>query len=262
MNIKVNKGTFLFVLIGIIACQNQETKSHSKQDIIPKDSIQKTINTTSSLVSTHDSISKEGNKDSLRFFYVDDYNIDDNWLLYDTIVNKSGDVYSQFINWFSNDTLKQTMVFEHVSGTRVFISCFLNDEIPNEIIERMSLSCKMEYGGFSCASFEQKKLSMKGFIGSAKRISQILFITKKGISLGQEKSKAIQVYGKPDKIQSIGTFEKYQWSFIGDWILKIYPDSIPQSYEKPFALNSWGHEVVMYFKDEKLKALILKNQIP
>jgi len=213
-------------------------------------------------VSTHDSISKDGNKDSVRFFYVDDYNIDDNWLVYDTIVNKSGDVYSQFINWFSNDTLKQTMVLEHVSGIRYFISCFLNDDIPDEIIQGMSLSCKMEYGGFDSASFEQKKSSINGFIRSAKRIRQSIFISQKGISLGQEKSKAIQFYGKPDNIQKVGTFEKYQWTFIGDWILKVYPDSIPKYYKKPFAINSFGHKVIMYFKNEKLKALILENQIP
>ncbi len=76
--------------------------------------------------------------------------------------------------------------------------------------------------------------------------------------MGTKKQKAIDVYGKPDKESMNADFEKLEWEFIGD----IFYDGKTDLKGKPLAKESFGHQIIMYFKNGKLVGQILLNAIP
>ncbi len=54
-----------------------------------------------------------------------------------------------------------------------------------------------------------------------------------------------------------GDVEINDWNFVGDVFLENYNDKINR-----YAKNSFGYKVTMYFRNDKLIALILMNDIP
>jgi hypothetical protein len=198
--------------------------------------------------------------DTIKRFVVNDYPVPDKMLAnkisnYSSYKKQSGQTYSYDKAWFSNDTLKQTLVFElYTDYHRMVTYLFDRNNIPTDLINRMELNID----GGEPASEKQKLKDFNGFLKQTTQINSTYFITDKGFRLGDTKQKAIDNYGQPDQQSISNGIEKFEWEFIGDTFYEGKTDL----KGKPLAKDSFGHQVVMYFKNGKLIGQILHNKIP
>jgi hypothetical protein len=249
--------SIILILIGLVSCNSpdktssQRTVSDSIQNI-PLDTVKESL-----------PINRETQKlptESIPNFTVDDYPITNKMLEPKAHYRVSGEISDGEGSWFSNDTLNQTLVFVlYTDYHRLVTYHFLNSDIPAGIIKRMELHITKKDGGLGdLATDKQKQKYFKGFLTQTKKISKSYFTTSKGFKLGDSKEKMIEVYGKPDKSGMENGIEKCEWNFIGD---TFYNDTIDLK-GKPLAKNSFGHQTIMFFRDNKLIGLILHNDIP
>lgn len=236
--------TLTFILtLGLFSCNGKTESSATKNEFALSD--------TQVLDSIPDTIKKN---------VVDDYPVTNEMLADKTNNNssykkQSGQTFSYDKAWFSNDTLKQTLVFEiYTDYHRLVTYHFLNSHIPTDLINRMEL----HVDGGELAPDKQKLTDFSGFIKQTIKINSSYFITDKNFKLGDTKQKAVETYGKPDKQTVIDAIEKLEWDFIGD---EFY-NGKTELKGKPLAKDSFGHQVVMYFKNGKLIGQILHNDIP
>jgi hypothetical protein len=186
----------------------------------------------------------------------DDYPVSNNMFVGNYEERNSGEITSFDKAWFTNDTLKQTLVFElYTDYFRCEIFHFYNNDIPDDLIKIMELN--VANGTGDTATELQKKKYFKEFLSSSKKINKSYFITNKGLKLGDHKNKAVLIYGKPDKSFISKGIEKYEWNFEGD-----EPEIANKTTTtKPLA-EGFGYRVRMFFKNDKLIAMILNNYIP
>jgi hypothetical protein len=242
------------ISFGLLSCNNNRTETTVKNENVKVDS------------STIDSTLKPQQQttivisDTIKRFVVDDYPVP-NYMLADKTSNnssykkQSGQTYSYDKAWFSNDTLKQTLVFElYTDYHRMVTYHFYSNDIPTDLINRMEL----HIDGGELASEKQKLKDFSGFLKQTTIINSTNFITDKGFRLGDTKQKAIDNYGKPDKQSMSNGIEKIEWEFIGD----TFYDGKTDLKSKPLAKDSFGHQVIMYLKNGKLIGQILHNDIP
>lgn len=165
---------------------------------------------------------------------------------------KTEHLESQNTAWFTNDSLKQTLSFILFSDNeRLVTSCFDNDNVPNEVIEKMDLNDAQMY----TASAEDKLVYFKEFFKKAKKIETKYFTSNKGFKIGDPKEKAIKQYGKPDSVKTVEGFEKYYWNPVGAQVSKQ-----PAVDEKDLLLIDEKKQfITMYFKNNKLATIIFDN---
>ncbi|MDZ7615201.1 MAG: hypothetical protein U5K51_17010 [Flavobacteriaceae bacterium] len=77
------------------------------------------------------------------------------------------------------------------------------------------------------------------------------------MKLNDTQTKAIDNSGKPDKQSISNKIEKFEWEFVGD----TFYDGKTNLKGKPLAKDSFGHQIVMYFKNGKLIGQVLHNDI-
>jgi hypothetical protein len=167
---------------------------------------------------------------------------------------KSGDIVSLDKIWFRNDSLQEVLVFElYTDYYRNIIFHFKMNGFPKGLLKTMEL-----YNADDDTVNEQlKEKFFPGFIQSAWQISDKYFRSRKGFRLGDSKAKALTIYGKPDKISKAGDVEQYEWDFIGEAFYDPKKDA-----RKKIAIDSYGHQTIMFFRQNKLIAVILHNDIP
>jgi hypothetical protein len=193
--------------------------------------------------------------DTIPKLVVDDYPVSNEMLAPNAHSRKSGEISDGEGAWFSNDTLKQTLVFVlYTDYHRLVTYHFLNNDIPLGIIQRMEL----QTAPGELASDKLKQKYFKGFLIQTTKIGRSYFKTNKGFKLGDSKEKALKVYGKPDKITIVNGVEKYEWNFAGD----ILHDSKTKLKRNILAEDSFGHQTTMFFRSNKLIGLIFYNDIP
>ncbi|MBP8994803.1 MAG: hypothetical protein KBG30_13485 [Bacteroidales bacterium] len=236
--------TLTFILtLGLFSCNGKTENSATKNENVLSD--------IQVVVSIPDTIKK---------FVVDDYPVTNEMLADKTSSNssykkQSGQTFSYDKAWFSNDTLKQTLVFElYTDYHRLVTYHFLDNDIPTDLINRMEL----HIDGGELASDKQKLKDFSGFLKQTTKINSSYFITDKGLRLGDTKQKAVETYGNPDKQTITDGIEKLEWLFIGDTSY----DGKTDLKGKPLADNSFGHQILMYFRNGKLIGQILHNDIP
>ena len=236
--------TLTFILtLGLFSCNGKTENSATKNENVLSD--------IQVVVSIPDTIKK---------FVVDDYPVTDEMLADKTSSNssykkQSGQTFSYDKAWFSNDTLKQPLVFElYTDYHRLVTYHFLDNDIPTDLINRMEL----HIDGGELASDKQKLKDFSGFLKQTTKINSSYFITDKGLRLGDTKQKAVETYGNPDKQTITDGIEKLEWLFIGDTSY----DGKTDLKGKPLADNSFGHQILMYFRNGKLIGQILHNDIP
>jgi hypothetical protein len=206
---------------------------------------------TNSILESEDNVSS----DSLRLFTVDDYPIKDEMFNGNYEYKKSGGVISSDKVWFKNESLNQTIVIELYTDYHRLVTFHFNNEIlPQEIIRRMQLHIE----GGELASNEQKYKYFDGLIKQSIEIDKSNFISTKGVFIGMDRKKAIEIYGNPDKQEFIDNYEILEWEFIGD----VFYDDTIQDKKKKIAIDSFGHSVTMFFKNDRLVGQILFNDIP
>jgi hypothetical protein len=173
---------------------------------------------------------------------------------------QSGDLISFDKAWYTNDTLGQTLVIElYTDYHRFQLFHFYNNDIPESLIDRMEFNFAVSKSSYDTASSQKKQELFPGFLTSGTKIAQRYFTTEKGFRLGDKKDKAIKNYGQPDTCYISNGIETCEWRFKGDYTDEETP--LPIS-KKPLAEKSFGYGVTMYFRKEKLIAMILFKDIP
>ncbi|MBE9601469.1 hypothetical protein [Pedobacter sp. MC2016-24] len=153
--------------------------------------------------------------------------------------------------WFTNDSLKQTLMFVLFSdNSRIVTACFDNGNAPSEVFSNMDLSDNNNYP----ASKEDRLLYFKEFFVSAKKIDDKFFTSNMGFKIGDLKAKAIKRYGKPDSIKTVEGFEKYYWNPAGAQITR---QNVPE--KDLLLIDEKKQFITMYFKNNKLATMILDN---
>lgn len=195
--------------------------------------------------------------DTIPRFWVDDYAVtNDMFRRYlNGKASKSGKLVSLDKVWFANDTLRQALVFElYTDYHRLATFHFYTDNIPEELIRRIEFNID----GGDAATNKRKLLDFKGFLPKANRVDGRYFTSEKGFALGDSLQKAMRIYGKPDKTERISGSDIFTWQYEGD---QLY-DNKTDLHGKPLAKDSFGHSTTMFFKNNKLVAVILYNDIP
>ena len=234
---------FNFSLVLILFSCDKSAKDSNKKVEFAKNSIEikKAIDTTNT-------------------FLVDDFPIDDEMISQQNVQDSQlkkhfGETYSFDKAWFGNNELKQNLVLEmYADFHRLVIFQFYTDNIPPDLLDKMELHTK-------AGEYVSKKQKLKDFDGLLKQSAEIdakYFTSKKGIRLGNTKQKIVDIYGNPDRTLIQNGIERAEWKFEGD---ENYTKT-ESSNNKPIAKNSFGNQVIMYFKNEKLIAQILFNEIP
>lgn len=166
---------------------------------------------------------------------------------------KSGNIVSLDKVWYRNDSLQEVLVFElYTDYYRNIIFHFKMNDIPKELLKIIELN---NTDGDTVNQLLKQKF-FAGFIKSAKKITHKFFRSNKGFRLGDSKTEALTLYGKPDKTSRTGNVDKYEWDFVGDAFYDPKKDA-----GKKVAFG-YGHQTIMFFREEKLIALILHNDIP
>ena len=243
----------LIILFGFISCRSDKTETTINKEKLNIDSL--SLEKSKAIKQNAISIS-----DTIKKFKVDDYPVT-NDMLADKMSNnsatikKSGKIISHDKAWFGNDSLKQVLVFQlYTDYHRLVTYHFYNNDIPLDLINRIEL----HINGGELASEKQKLKDFAGFIKQITKIKSAYFISDKGFRLGDKKQVAINRYGQPDKQSTTNGIDKLEWEFVGD---KFY-DTKTDLKGKPLAKDSFGHQIVMYFKKGKLVGQILQNEIP
>ncbi|HEV8272055.1 MAG TPA: hypothetical protein VGQ04_12170 [Chitinophagaceae bacterium] len=193
--------------------------------------------------------------DTISKFAADDYPVTNEMFAPNLHPRKSGEIFEDEGAWFSNDTLKQTLVFVlYTDYHRLVTYHFLNNDIPLGIIQSMELHT----AGGDLASDKLKQKYFKGFLTQTTKIVRSYFKTSKGFKLGDSKEKALKVYGKPDKTKIENGIEKHEWDFVGDFSY----DSKTKLKRNILAEDSFGHQITMFFRNNKLIGIIFHNDIP
>jgi hypothetical protein len=244
----------LYLTIVFLSCKINETKtgtdiSSAKRTEV-KDNSLKPVATDTILMN-----------DTIKRFVIDDYPVTYEMMAeqkadnYSSIIKTSGQTKSLDKAWFTNDTLKQTLIFElYTDGHRLVTYHFYNNEIPDELFDRIILHTPEG----EVASKQQKTYDFKGFLTQSVKINSKYFTTDKGLELGDYKQKILNIYGRPDKITAKKGIEKLAWNFAGD----ILYDGKVDLKGKSLAKDSYGHQAYLFFKNRKLIAQVLYNDIP
>ncbi|WP_276134178.1 hypothetical protein [Polluticoccus soli] len=243
------------ILAGLFGCNSGNRSSASKEIEIEKKAVDSAPSTNVRIDQPTDKI-----PDTIKRFNVDDYPVTIE-MLRDTSSNnsshkmQSGKLFSFDKAWFRNDSINQTLVFELATDYHRFETFhFYSNQFPADLMKQIGLNTE----GGELANEQQKITDFKGFVNQAIPIKSSYFVTNKGFKLGTTRQQAVNVYGSPDKQSIVDGIEKLEWEFIGD---ELYTEKIDLK-GKPLAMNSFGHQVTMYFVKGKLTALILFNDIP
>lgn len=198
--------------------------------------------------------------DSIKTLVVDDFPISDDMISDQNnskfqLKKSSGETYSFDKVWFGNKKLDQNLVIEmYTDFHRLVIFQFYTRDIPPDLLDRMELHTK----GGEIAPNKQKLKDIEALLVQSTEIDSKYFTSNKGIQLGLSKQKILEIYGNPDQVIMQNGIEKSEWNFKGD----ILYNKSKSSGNDDVAKDSYGHQIIMYFKNAKLVAQILYNEIP
>ena len=197
--------------------------------------------------------------DTIKRIQPDDYPITDRMLGSDKNQNgreiKAGKLRSLDKVWFRNDSLGQTIVIELETDLfRGGFYHFLNNDIPRALINDMELNTP----DGDTADITLKVKNFHTLIKSGRPLADKYFKSIKGFKPGDKKEKALKVYGKPDAKSVAGNVERYEWNYVGD---NGY-DGKENLHGKPLAAGSFGYHVIIYFRNNQMIGMVLKNDIP
>ena len=237
-------------LIGFCSCTNNETedsKNNTKIPVSDTNQVEKSVT--------------QNVPDTIKRLVVDDYPVTNEMFAQQRVDNSStfrkvsGLTQSLDKVWFGNDTLKQALVFElYTDYHRLATFSFYTNSFPPDLIKQIELHTQ----DGEVVSEKQKQKDFQGFLNQTVRINSTYFISDKGFKLGDNKQKAIKLYGTPDEQTLNNGFEKLAWIFTGD---NLY-DGKENLKGKALAQDSYGHHITMFFKGNKLVGQILYNDIP
>ena len=156
--------------------------------------------------------------------------------------------------WLRNDALGMVLIAGmYTDGFITGYTCFYKQAVPDLILSELELIQNGEM-----APLAEKRRALKGIIDQAKPAANTCFTSKKGFRLGERnKQLAIRVYGRPDSSVQNNGYEICHWHFEGD----MPRLGMPQT-SRPLARNSYGYRVKLIYRNERLIAMHLDNEIP
>ncbi|MDH5379961.1 MAG: hypothetical protein OEW75_03865 [Cyclobacteriaceae bacterium] len=248
----------IYTLLFFTSCNEKQTRTGYEQflqqdSLSTKEYIEPSLTKNTHLTEINNSDNSSIGQDSIPSFVTDDYPITNSMLKSAKFIDNP--VLSFDGLWFSNRN--QTIAFAlYTDYYRYAIFHFENGNVPLDLIDQIELFKPLPES--DTADINIKKELFARVFPKINVVDSSYFRTNKGFQLGDSKLKALRVYGQPDIQKNENGVEMLYWEFIGD----ILYDGKQDSKEKPLARNSFGHEIKMYFKNEKLVALFLKNTIP
>jgi hypothetical protein len=116
--------------------------------------------------------------------------------------------YGSNCNWFINDTLDEVLVFNlYTDYHRMYTFHFLRNKFPINFLKEIPFN---SYHKDTSTKYIDEKTFFK-YVEKSKKISRNYFVTKSGIYLGEEESKILNKFGKPNKIETFDKFKKLTW---------------------------------------------------
>lgn len=193
------------------------------------------------------------------YIIPDDYPVS-NKMLKDFHGEKNVDgVYSFSKAWFKNNDLKEALIIDlYTDYHRLAIYHCKTDFLLNDLIKNVELHSEVNNNSYDLADEDKKLQVFKTFFDKAQQIDKSYFTTKQGLKLGLDKNVILKKYSKPDSISTIDNIEKIEWNYKGDY----YLEETGESPTGIIAKDSFGYQMIMYFKNDKLVGLIIKNDIP
>lgn len=252
--------TLFFLFLVIVSCNTERGKQINDADT-QKDltAVNKELegNPTEEMlaVKTKTSIKNDNSSqyDAIPSFTVDDYPVTN--AMFKIAKYPEEPVLSFDGLWFSsgNQTLAIALYTDYY---RYAIFHFRNDFVPTDLIDKMGLHKPPPDNDI--ADLNLKIELFKSVFPKLNEVDSSYLISNKGFRLGDLKMKAINEYGQADLVKYDGIVEIVSWEFIGD----TFYDGKQELNGKPLAKNSFGHQLKMYFKNEKLIGMFLHNDIP
>ncbi len=185
----------------------------------------------------------------------DDYPVTNEQLrIHPTIV--IGEIVSLDKAWFKSNSSEDVLIFElYTDLHRLQTFHFNTKEIPEHLLNELELHTLVN-NAYMTIGLNEKKIHVTEFADSAKIVDASYFDTKKGFSIGTKKEMFLECYGDPAQCFNAEAYEICIWRFDGD------RNDAGTNPGKPLAENSFGYNVTAYFKERKLIAMILFNNIP
>lgn len=175
----------------------------------------------------------------------------DDFYISDEIINVNRTKNSEYIH-FSNNKLKQSLLLQlYTDNFRLHYILFKDDDIPKDLQKEIS-----NY------NVNESTVDNKNGNQTEKRIeiNKNLFTTIYGIGLGDRLDQILAYKDSADSIyKSEDGIIRYEWNHEGDAEGTITGKT---KNGRPRVKNSFGQKIVMYFRDEKLLALTMDNEIP
>lgn len=160
--------------------------------------------------------------------------------------------------WFVSDTLQQTLIISIATDLyRMKMFVFSWKECPDTLLQEVNIYHNDEMVS-SIANTQEVKKVLPWFIEAAAKMPSRFFTTERGLQLGDCKEEALAIYGKPHELHRMGSIDQLVWKYEG------YMDGANEklSRRQPVANDSYGHTVTMYFRNNRLIALSIFNDIP
>lgn len=194
-------------------------------------------------------------EDSIRRIKTDDFPVTNDMFEHDAML-KIDSISAEGV-WLRNDSLHQLLIFIlEVDYLRAVTYLFDENNISPDMLSRMSL-----YKNWQPIDKKLKNTYLPEFCKMATPTDAHYFTSVLGFHLGDKKQKALDYYGQPDSILIADGFEIMDWYLTGDIAIEYFePGTL--NIDQTFAEDSFGYEVMMYFKNDILTGLIFFNEEP
>ncbi|NHN26438.1 hypothetical protein FIA58_012185 [Flavobacterium jejuense] len=204
-------------------------------------------------------ISTTNNLDNVKTFVVDDFPVSKEVIRKEPTVLENNNLIAFDQVWFKSKNSSQILIYNlYTDFHKINILLFDVGNINDSILSYIHFNRK----NGDLAPLEEKKKFLYSFIEKATELDVSFFESNKKVKLGISKEFAQSIYKEPDIQDKKDDFEILKWEYYGDEYLKEYTEEITLNNNKIIAKNSFGHRIEMIFKENKLIAMNLFNDIP
>jgi len=192
-------------------------------------------------------------------FIPDDYPVTNEMLEKFHTDNTLEEIYAYDKAWFINQEKDEILVFDlYTDYFRLAIYHCTTDFLTSDLINLTKIHRKINSETITKPNDINKMLIFQKLILNAIQIDDAYFTSNEGIYLGVSKNDILSKLGSPTRSSRLNNIEILGWDYMGEFLIT----EIGKKPKGKVAKNSWGYHINMYFKLNKLEALIIKNDIP